>query len=124
MVRADLTRDNTGRVDATFAVTAPGDGNPIGVAIQGEDVSAEATFTDDTGAGVDADAAPTVTITHVGSDTEVVSAAASTSVGDTGEYEYDWDTSSSHNGTGEYVVEMTGEFGSETKIVRTTVELR
>lgn len=123
MVRANLTRDPTGRVDATFVVTAPGDGNPIGVAIQGEDVTAEATFTDATDTGVDADVAPSVTITHVDSGTEVVSGASSTSAG-TGSYEYDWDTSTSHNGTGEYAVEATGEFSSETKVVRTTVELR
>lgn len=94
-------------------------------AYAGEDVPLVATFTNpDTGDGVAADSAPTVTITNQDDTEEVSAVAMTTTFGDTGQSEYVWDTDVDASGAGTYTVEVTGEFGSETKIVRDTIELQ
>lgn len=95
---------------------------PIDNAYDGEDVPITATYTSG-GAGVDADVAPSITITENSTGTDVVAGAAMSSVGGTGEYEYVWDSAVDGNGPGLYEIEVTGEFGGETKIVRDTIEL-
>lgn len=89
----------------------------------GEDVPITATFTEhDTGNAVDGDSAPTITITDNFDGMEVISAVAMTS-GDVGTYSYEWDTSADANGAGRYVIEITGEFSSLTKIVTDQIRL-
>lgn len=84
----------------------------------GEDVPVRVTY--DSG-GTDPASAPTITITDNSDGTEVVSAVATTSVS-TGVYEHVWDTSAA-NGAGVYVVSLSAEFSSETKIAKDTIEL-
>lgn len=96
----------------------------------GEDVPIRASYTDASGNAVDEDSTsqtdptgPSVTITAPDdSNTEVVSGTVMNNL-NTGEYEFVWDTSSVSTGTGPYTVEVTGEFSSETKIVRDTIGL-
>lgn len=98
-------------------------------AYEGEDVPIRVTFTNDSdGSEVQPDGAsgtsptgPTVTIMAPdGSD--AVSSTTMTSV-DTGTYEHVWDTAGDSTGTGTYQVEVTGEFSSETKIAKATIQI-
>lgn len=88
----------------------------------GEDVPATITYEDDAGNAVDPDdtaSDPTITITAE-DDTEVVSAIVMTQNG-TGDFEYVWDTSGED--AGEFRIEVTADFDSETKIVKQTIQL-
>lgn len=98
----------------------------LDAAYEGEDVPLRVVFTDDTGAavapgGASGGSGPTVTVTSPNG-TDVVSATVMTEV-ETGTYEYVWDTASNFDGTGTYSVEVTGEFSSETKIVKDTINI-
>lgn len=94
-------------------------------AYAGEDVPIIAEFDDgttdpdDTTADGTADA--TITITDADTDTEDVSAVAMTHES-TGTFEYVWDTTAA--GAGSYIVEVTAEFGGETKIVKDRIRVR
>lgn len=83
----------------------------------GEDVPLTVTF--DKG-NTDPDADPTITVTNNTDDVEAVSAQTMTSQS-TGVYEYVWDTTG-EPATG-YVVAVTAEFGGETKIAKSYIEL-
>lgn len=92
-------------------------------AFEGEDVPLVCSFTNSSdGSPVSGDSAPTITVTEPDSGTDVVSAAAMTE-GSTGVYEYVWDTATDGEGTGTYNVVVTGEFSSETKIVKGTIRI-
>lgn len=94
-------------------------------AYEGEDVPIIISYTDDAGdpiapEGASDSTGPTITITESGS--TIIDAVAMTE-DETGTYEYVWDTSSDFGGTGTYLVEVTGEFSSETKIAKATIQV-
>lgn len=92
-------------------------------AYEGEDVPIVCAFTNSSdGSPQSADVAPTITVTEPDSGTDVVSGASMTE-GSTGVYEHVWDTAADGEGTGTYNVEVTGEFSSETKIVKGTIRI-
>lgn len=62
-----------------------------------------------------------ITITNADTDTEAVSAEAMTHES-TGVFEYVWDTTAA--GSGSYIIEVTAEFGGETKIVKDRIGVR
>lgn len=96
-------------------------------AFEGEDVPLRATFTDeDTGDPIAPDGAsggtgPTITVTAPDG-TTVVDAVVMTEI-QSGTYEHVWNTAGDTTGTGTYQVEVTGEFSSETKIVKGTIQI-
>lgn len=92
---------------------------------EGEDVPLRVAYTDDAGNATAADAAPTITITDPDGNEVVSAASMDNTVGGTGESEYVWDTASGAEGagTGTYTIEVTAEFGSETKINRRTISV-
>lgn len=96
-------------------------------AYQGEDVPLRVEYTSSSDgsavapAGASDSTGPTITITSP-NDTDVVSSSVMSEI-ETGTYEFVWDTSSSFDGTGTYAAETTGEFSSETKIVRGTIKV-
>lgn len=97
-------------------------------AYEGEDVPIRVTFTDDTDSEIAPDGAsgttptgPSITITAPDGST-AVSSTVMTGI-DTGTYEYVWDTTADSTGTGTYQVEVTGEFSSETKIAKATIQI-
>ncbi|QLG63087.1 hypothetical protein [Halorarum salinum] len=97
-------------------------------AFVGEDVPITITYEDDAGAAVDPDdtaTEPTVTVVDVPehdaeSETDVVSDQLMNQNG-TGDFEYVWDTSGLD--AGEYRIEVTADFSTETKIVKQTILL-
>ncbi|QCC60758.1 hypothetical protein NP511_02105 [Natrinema thermotolerans] len=97
-------------------------------AYAGEDVPLEVSYTDSNGAidpddqGSDGTPDAEITITDNSDGTEVVSAQSMTNTA-TGEFEFVWDTSAA-NGPGTYRVEITAEFGGETKINRSQIQLK
>lgn len=102
---------------------------PLRAAIEGEDVPITVSYEADDGTAVDpddtgTDAVPdaSITITYE-DDTAVVSGAAMNHIA-TGEFEYVWDTAADVTGTGTYTVDVSAEFGGETKITRSTIQLR
>lgn len=124
---ATLSRDMTGRVEARLEINAPGtEDMAIDSAYIGEDIPITAVYDgggtdpDDTGS----DGTPDATITILDNDdgTEVISAATMTHES-TGIFEYGWATGSDANGSGIYIVEVTADFSSETKIVKDSIEL-
>lgn len=97
----------------------------INAAYAGEDVPITISYVDSSDNPVDVDdptSGPTITITDE-SDSEVVSGTVMSNPS-TGEYEHVWDTATNASGTGDYTVEITGEFSSETKISRKQISLR
>lgn len=96
-------------------------------AYEGEDVPITATFddggTDPDDTGTDGTGDASITITANADGTEMVSAAAMTRLS-TGVYEYVWDTAADTGGKGVYVLEVTAEFGGETKLVRDSIRLQ
>lgn len=98
-------------------------------AFEGEDVPITVTFTDDdTGDPVDEDttgdttpSGPTITVTAPDG-TAVVDGVVMSNTS-TGNYEHVWDTDSDSAGTGTYQVEVEGEFSSETKIAKATIQI-
>lgn len=96
---------------------------PITSAWVGEDVPVRITYDDGNTDpdDVDADGDPDADITITAPDgTEPVSAVAMTNTA-VGVFEYVWDTATL--GTGDYGVEVSAEFGGETKISKSTIEL-
>ncbi|GAB3669554.1 hypothetical protein [Halopiger thermotolerans] len=97
-------------------------------AYDGEDVPIEIAYTDDSGAidpddqGSDGTPDANITIIDNSDGTEVVSAQSMTH-NDVGVFEYVWDTSAA-NGAGTYLVEITAEFGGETKISKSKITLK
>lgn len=92
---------------------------------EGEDAVIAVHYTDESGADLNEDTTsdttptgPAITITSPNG-TEVVSGTVMTNTS-TGHYEFVWDTATDFDGTGTYTVEITGEFSSETKIVKGT----
>lgn len=96
----------------------------------GEDAPLEIAYSDDSGAvdpdDQDADDTPDaeITISDNSDGTEVISAVAMTHTGSVGEFEYVWDTDADAAGAGTYVVEVTAEFGGETKINKSQITLK
>lgn len=89
----------------------------------GEDVPVTISYEDsDDETAVDPDAAPSITITD-SDGTTLIDGVAMTSV-ETGVYEYVWDTAADANGAGDYQVDVSAEFSSETKIERITLPLK
>ena len=91
----------------------------------GEDVPLTVVY-DDGGTDpddTDADGTPdaSITITNNDDGTEVVSSAAMAHQS-TGTFEYVWDTSTLS--TGHYGVEVSAEFGGETKLAKDKIELK
>lgn len=95
----------------------------------GEDVPITITYEDDTGTAVDpddtnADAVPDAVINITApDDTAAVTDAAMTHTA-AGSFEYVWDTAIDAAGAGTYTVEVSAEFGGETKISRNTITLQ
>lgn len=101
---------------------------PVESAYQGEDVPLQVSYTDASGSAVNEDSTsttdptgPSITITSPNG-TAVVSGTVMSNL-ETGLYEFVWDTAASFDGTGTYSIEITGEFSSETKIVRDTIKI-
>lgn len=98
----------------------------IDPAYVGEDVPLRAIFdeggTDPDDTGTDGTPDATITITDNSDGTELQSDTSMTNVS-TGVMEYVWDTSAA-NGTGTYGVEVSAEFGGETKIIQSFIRLR
>lgn len=96
-------------------------------AYDGEDVPIEIAYTDSNGAidpddqGSDGTPDADITIIDNSDGTEVISATSMTH-NDVGEFEYVWDTSAA-NGPGTYLVKVTAEFSSETKINKSKIQL-
>lgn len=97
-------------------------------AYEGEDVPIPVHFTDDSGSDVNEDSTsqtsptgPTITITAPDG-TEVVSGVVMSN-NSTGHYEHVWDTAGDTTGTGTYNIEVSGEFSSETKIAKATIQI-
>lgn len=91
-------------------------------AIKGEDVPITASYEDSGDDGIDADTEPTITI-EADDGTTVVNSISMTSLAGTGEYEYVWDTDTDATTSGEYTIEVNGEFSSLTRIERATIEI-
>lgn len=98
-----------------MAITSAWVGEDVPIRITYDD---GATDPDDTNADGVPDAAITITAPD---GTEPVSAVAMTHVS-VGVFEYVWDTAGL--ATGEYRVEVTAEFSAETKIAKSSIELR
>jgi len=100
----------------------------VASAYVGEDIPVTVTYEDDAGNAVDPDDTanePTVTIVDVperesGTETDVVTGEVMTDNA-TGEFEFVWDSSGAD--VGEYRVEVTADFDSETKIVKQRIRL-
>lgn len=100
----------------------------LAAAYVGEDVPVTITYEDDAGNAVDPDdttSEPTVTIIALperdtGTETEVVSSEVMASNA-TGEFEFVWDTTGED--AGEYRIEVTADFSSETKIEKQRIQL-
>lgn len=97
-------------------------------AFEGEDVPITVHFTDESGSDVNEDSTsdttptgPTVTVTAPDG-TVVVDGVVMTN-NSTGHYEHVWDTAGDSTGTGTYNVEVEGEFNSETKIAKATIQV-
>ncbi|MFC6766013.1 hypothetical protein [Natrinema soli] len=95
-------------------------------AFVGEDVPIIAEFdggtTDPDDTGTDGTGDAMITITDNSDGTELQSSVAMTHQS-TGTFEYVWDTSTA-NGAGSYGIEVSAEFGGETKIVQSHIRLR
>lgn len=94
----------------------------------GEDIPVNIEYTDASGNAIDPDDQGTdgvgdayITITDE-SDTEQVSSVEMTQVS-TGHYEYVWDTATAA-GPGDYEVEISADFSSETKIRRAIITVQ
>lgn len=99
----------------------------LGTVHEGEDVPVVVEFdggaTDPDDTGTDGIPDASITITYDVDGTVVVNAAAMTHES-VGTFEYVWDTAADTTGTGSYVVEVTAEFGGETKIVKDRIGVR
>lgn len=96
-------------------------------AYEGEDVPIVISYTDDAGdpiapEGASDSTGPTITITAPTSGSTIIDGVAMTE-DETGTYSYVWDTASDFDGTGSYLAEVTGEFSSETKIAKATIQI-